>query len=57
MNTEKEIVISDLKGKFTKDFDTFGKMVNAYQFRILLFSLRSANATGGPKQLIVKLNL
>ena len=27
MNVEKEVTISELKGKFTKDFDTFGKMV------------------------------
>ena len=28
MNTEKEITFSELRGKFTKDFDTFGKMVS-----------------------------
>jgi hypothetical protein len=27
MTTEKEITFTELKGKFTKDFDTFGKMV------------------------------
>ena len=28
MNVEKEVTISELKGKFTKDFDTIGKMVS-----------------------------
>lgn len=42
MNTEKEITITDLRGKFTKDFDTFGKMVDHSAFRILSLSLSLA---------------
>lgn len=38
MNTEKEITITELRGKFVKDFDTFGKMVSMVSCRTLLLS-------------------
>lgn len=57
MNTEKEITITDLKGKFTKDFDSFGKMVVMTSFRTPLCSSPLASALPELKRLTVLVEL
>ena len=57
MNTEKEITITELRGKFTKDFDTFGKMVSMASCRIPSLSSLLANVSPELKRLVVLLNL
>lgn len=57
MNTEKEITITELRGKFTKDFDTFGKMVRMAPCRIPLLSLLLASVSPELKRLMVLVDL
>jgi hypothetical protein len=55
MNTEKEITFTDLRAKFTKDFDSFGKMVVMHSCRTPLFSSPSASVWPALKRLMVRL--
>lgn len=57
MNTEKEITITELRGKFTKDFDTFGKMVRMTSCRIPMLSSLLASVSQELKRLMVLLDL
>ena len=55
MNTEKEITFSELRGKFTKDFDTFGKMVKMFTVRIPSLSSLWASVLQGLKRQMVQI--